>query len=97
MDLLPDWVLIAEVALVSVAIWIAYNVGFGVGWKLGAPDDIRQTYTAAFGVILAWTVTSTLAIWLLGLGVFVLGVLLFVAVIGARTSIANRRRRKRGS
>lgn len=90
----PSWVFIANVVLVSGAIWVAYLVGFGVGWWLGGRDDISSTYTAAFGVILAWVTTSALAIWLVGFGAFILGVLLYVAIIGTVSSVARRRRRK---
>lgn len=91
MDWHPSWVLIANVVLVSGAIWIAYLVGFVVGWRLGGRDDISPTYTAAFGVILAWIATSALAIWLVGFGAFILGVFLFVAI--TVSPIARRRRK----
>jgi hypothetical protein len=94
MDWHLAWVFIVKVALVSGAIWIAYIVGFVVGWRLGGRDDIASTYTAALGVILAWTTTSALTMWLAGLAAFILGVLLLVAIIGTVSSIARRGRRK---
>lgn len=94
MDWHPFGVFIAKVALVSGTIWIAYIVGFVVGYRLNGPHDVDSTYGAVLGVILAWIATSALTIWLAGIPAFVSGVLLYVAIIGTVTSIARRRRRK---
>jgi hypothetical protein len=94
MNWYPFWVFIAEIGLVSGAMWIACIIGLLVGAWAGR-NDIASTYTAAIGVILAWTATSALAIWLVGFKFFMLGAGVFVLVlISPVSSAAGRWKRK---
>lgn len=78
----------AKVALVPVALWLSFIIGFVAGFKYGAPDDIRQTYTASFGVLLAWIVTVPLVFLSVGWQAFTSGLVLSVAI-----ALATPRRR----
>jgi hypothetical protein len=87
----PALLFIAKVLVVPATLWLSYVVGFIAGIKMGGPDDIRQTYTAVFGVVAAWLVTVPVAVWLLGWQAFSLGAVLGFTILW--TLKRHRRRR----